>query len=112
MVLPPGYEDEMWCPLNFCKEYVPHSNGMVGPRSMFWKCVDPQNNQQINAIWTGTKRPNVVPANWSSNVSLCSHSNLKKSGKQLFSVLQTLNFYLVFIFVVLIVLRCIKVTTF
>jgi hypothetical protein len=38
--LPPGIEDEMYCPKSFCQRSKPNPSGMLGPQSMFRECYD------------------------------------------------------------------------
>ena len=37
--LPPGYEDELYCPVDMCLAPVHQPRGWSGPRTLFFKCV-------------------------------------------------------------------------
>merc|ERR1712070_357865 len=40
--LPPGYEDELYCPSEFClRRKPPRDDGMVGGKSLFFECFNP-----------------------------------------------------------------------
>lgn len=51
--LPPGYEDVMWCPPDYCRRYVPNEPGMAGPVSMFNECYNPTTDDVVDGVWTG-----------------------------------------------------------
>lgn len=44
--LPPGDEDELWCPKGCCLLRDPHHrSGYCGPRTQFYLCCDPSTNE-------------------------------------------------------------------
>ena len=58
--LPPGYEDEAWCPPDHCIRATPQPEGFAGPQSMFWECAHIETGEAAAAFWTGA-RVNAVP---------------------------------------------------
>ena len=58
--LPPGYEDEAWCPPGHCIRATPRPEGFAGPQSMFWECAHIETGEAAAAFWTGA-RVNAVP---------------------------------------------------
>ena len=58
--LPPGYEDEAWCPPDHCIRAIPQESGFVGPQSMFVECAHIETGEAAAAFWTGA-RVNAVP---------------------------------------------------
>lgn len=58
--LPPGYEDEAWCPPDHCIRATPRPEGFAGPHSMFWECAHIETGEAAAAFWTGA-RVNAVP---------------------------------------------------
>lgn len=52
--LPPGYEDQMYCPPGNCQLYI-NKKGFRGPRSAFNKCYDPSTGVVTEGVWTGSK---------------------------------------------------------
>eukprot|EP00941_MAST-03F_sp_MAST-3F-sp1_P003827 g3827.t1 len=38
-LLPPGYEDKLFCERTYCKRKVSHKKGWVGPASAAWECA-------------------------------------------------------------------------
>ena len=58
--LPPGYEDEAWCPPGHCIRATPQLEGFAGPRSMFFECAHIETGEVAAAFWTGA-RVNAVP---------------------------------------------------
>ena len=58
--LPPGYEDEAWCPPDHCIRAIPQEPGFVGPQSMFVECAHIETGEAAAAFWTGA-RVNAVP---------------------------------------------------
>ena len=58
--LPPGYEDEAWCPPDHCIRATPQEPGFLGPRSMFVECAHIETGEAAAAFWTGA-RVNAVP---------------------------------------------------
>lgn len=59
-VLPPGYEDESWCPYDNCLLYANPSN-IVGPKSEFYTCYDEVTDATTAAVWTGSLTDIVPP---------------------------------------------------
>ena len=49
--LPPGFEDEIYCPPEFCLRDRPENEGMAGPMSMFYECFNPTTSK-VEAIQT------------------------------------------------------------
>ena len=58
--LPPGYEDEAWCPPDHCIRATPQEPGFVGPQSTFFECAHVKTGEAAAAFWTGA-RVNAVP---------------------------------------------------
>ncbi|KAK1737221.1 hypothetical protein QTG54_012088 [Skeletonema marinoi] len=58
--LPPGYEDELWCQPGNCEIYT-NPYGIVGARSTFEKCYDPETNVMSEGVWTGSETDVTVP---------------------------------------------------
>jgi len=57
-VLPPGYEDELYCPAGHClKKRAGITTGFTGPRSSFWECAS-----RTDADIAGQR-----PSPWGSN---------------------------------------------
>mmetsp|Transcript_88035 Transcript_88035/g.142485 ORF Transcript_88035/g.142485 Transcript_88035/m.142485 type:complete len:107 (+) Transcript_88035:94-414(+) len=44
--LPPGYEDELFCPPGGCLRRKEVKSGMVGPRTLFHECVSMSDSTQ------------------------------------------------------------------
>jgi hypothetical protein len=55
-VLPPGYEEEMYCKAEACLKPRPQLDGYTGPRTAFFECCDES---------TGTRSP---PRAWGEKV--------------------------------------------
>jgi len=63
--LPPGYEDNMWCPEGYCDMPVTtNPTGFVGPSSAFHECYDSSTNTTVDEVWTGSLSDTVVPEGW------------------------------------------------
>lgn len=58
--LPPGYEDEIWCPHNACEMYT-NPYGYDGGRSSFSKCYSPSTDETTDGIWTGYRTNITAP---------------------------------------------------
>ena len=54
MVLPPGYEDAMYCRRGDSPTYV-NPRGFVGAASSFWKCRN-SDHGTYDGIWIGARR--------------------------------------------------------
>eukprot|EP00956_Cyclotella_meneghiniana_P009658 scaffold13348_cov50-Cyclotella_meneghiniana.AAC.2 len=49
-VLPPGYEDDMWCPADECKIYsIPFGDDYTGPSSSFYFCSTASRRRSLMA---------------------------------------------------------------
>ncbi|KAL9178416.1 hypothetical protein ACHAXT_003746 [Thalassiosira profunda] len=68
--LPPGYEDNMWCPPDTCQIYR-NPYGYVGGRSSFEKCYDPQSDRISSAVWTGSETDVEAPRGWVEDPPYC-----------------------------------------
>mmetsp|Transcript_17132 Transcript_17132/g.27786 ORF Transcript_17132/g.27786 Transcript_17132/m.27786 type:complete len:149 (+) Transcript_17132:34-480(+) len=68
--LPPGYEDEMWCPPGFCDRRIRHVGGFVGPASSFHECFHRETGQVVEAVWTGNLTNVAAPEDWISGPDL------------------------------------------
>ena len=63
-VLPPGYEDEMWCPPDDCKIYSNPFGISGGPSSSFYFCYSNSTANVTDAVWTGNLTDVTEPADW------------------------------------------------
>lgn len=64
-VLPPGYEDDIWCPPEDCKIYKNHHEyGYAGPTSAFYYCYDSASGNVTDGVWTGSLTDVKPPAGW------------------------------------------------
>ncbi|KAL7498771.1 hypothetical protein ACHAWT_008781 [Skeletonema menzelii] len=61
--LPPGYEDQIYCPPGNCEIYT-NPFGYVGAASSFSKCYDPETNVMSEGVWTGTETDVTTPDGW------------------------------------------------
>ena len=48
--LPPGYEDELFCPPGACLKKKPAKPGLVGPRTLFWECVSMADSTEVCCV--------------------------------------------------------------
>ena len=69
--LPPGYEDEMWCPVGSCSRQIVLEPGFAGPNSAFVECFDPSSGSVVDEVWTGTLSETVAPDGWVVNPDSC-----------------------------------------
>ena len=69
-VLPPGYEDTVYCPPSTCKFYT-NPQGLVGPLSSFNKCLDPSSGQVTEGVWTGSLTNVTAPEGWVKEPAEC-----------------------------------------
>ena len=69
--LPPGYEDVMWCPPDYCRRYVPNEPGMAGPVSMFNECYNPATDDVVDGVWTGELTDVAAPEGWTEDPADC-----------------------------------------
>lgn len=60
--LPPGYEDQIWCPKNTCEIYT-NPYGITGADSSLKFCYHPSTGKTRKGIWTGSLTMTVPPAN-------------------------------------------------
>lgn len=64
-VLPPGYEDDMWCPAGECKIYsIPFGDDYSGPSSSFYFCYNSVTEEVTNGVWTGSLTDVQQPKGW------------------------------------------------
>lgn len=61
--LPPGYEDQIWCPKNTCEIYANPYGWDGAPDSSFYFCYNPSSGKTRKGIWTGSLTKTVPPAN-------------------------------------------------
>jgi hypothetical protein len=73
--LPPGYEDDMWCPAGYCDRFIEHQGGFVGPNSSFHECYNPDTGDVVDEVWTGFLTGVVAPAGWVKNPISCDDLN-------------------------------------
>ena len=60
--LPPGYEDQIWCPKNTCEIYT-NPYGIAGADSSLYFCYHPSTGKTRQGIWTGSLTKTIPPAN-------------------------------------------------
>lgn len=71
-VLPPGYEDIMYCPPDYCDRYISHGNSrFVGPASSFHECYNPETGDVVDEVWTGSLSDVVAPEGWVESPPVC-----------------------------------------
>eukprot|EP00579_Thalassiosira_antarctica_P028335 CAMPEP_0202004858 /NCGR_PEP_ID=MMETSP0905-20130828/10068_1 /ASSEMBLY_ACC=CAM_ASM_000554 /TAXON_ID=420261 /ORGANISM="Thalassiosira antarctica, Strain CCMP982" /LENGTH=274 /DNA_ID=CAMNT_0048562303 /DNA_START=74 /DNA_END=898 /DNA_ORIENTATION=+ len=58
--LPPGYEDQIWCPPDNCEIYT-NPYGYVGADSSFFKCYNPATDETTDGVWTGSLSDTSAP---------------------------------------------------
>lgn len=63
-VLPPGYEDEMWCPSEDCKVYSNPFGLSSGPSSSFYYCFNNSTGNVTDGVWTGNFTNVTAPEDW------------------------------------------------
>jgi hypothetical protein len=68
--LPPGYQDQMHCPEESCSLYIEQPR-FSGPRSAFYKCLDMETDELIDAVWTGSLSDVVPPQGWVEDPKDC-----------------------------------------
>eukprot|EP00747_Dinoflagellata_sp_TGD_P163471 gnl/TRDRNA2_/TRDRNA2_182161_c0_seq1.p3 gnl/TRDRNA2_/TRDRNA2_182161_c0~~gnl/TRDRNA2_/TRDRNA2_182161_c0_seq1.p3 ORF type:complete len:103 (+),score=24.37 gnl/TRDRNA2_/TRDRNA2_182161_c0_seq1:66-374(+) len=74
-VLPPGYEDELYCPEGYCQRDKEREPGWTGPASEFHECVR-ESDLQANHNDPDTKK--VTP--WGENDGHERKQQLKEDG--------------------------------
>lgn len=58
--LPPGYEDQIWCPPDNCEVYT-NPYGFRGAASSFIKCYNPEDDETTDGVWTGSHTDTTAP---------------------------------------------------
>jgi hypothetical protein len=71
-ILPPGYEDEMWCPPGYCDRDIVYENGFAGPARIFHECYSKELNQTLDEVWTGDLTNVMAPTDWITEPGLVS----------------------------------------
>lgn len=61
--LPPGYEDQIYCPPDNCEIYI-NPFGYVGAASSFDKCYNPSTGVTTDGVWTGSLTNVTAPQGW------------------------------------------------
>ncbi|KAK1740204.1 hypothetical protein QTG54_009154 [Skeletonema marinoi] len=61
--LPPGYEDQIYCPPDNCEIYT-NPFGYVGALSSFYKCYNPSTGKTTDGVWTGSLTNVTAPEGW------------------------------------------------
>jgi hypothetical protein len=61
--LPPGYEEELYCPANKCLAANPKPSGWSGPRAAFHKCCNKVDPDSPPLSW-GVKKGNDLKQRW------------------------------------------------
>ena len=76
--LPPGYEDDIWCPPGYCDRPTALGQleggcytGCDGPKRALRECYDPVAREVADEVWTGYLTPVVAPPGWVMNPDLC-----------------------------------------
>jgi len=59
--LPPGYEDEAWCPAGSCLRDVRRPSGTLGPAANGAECFDTVTDVVADEVWTGSRSSTTVP---------------------------------------------------
>lgn len=70
-VLPPGYEDVMYCPPEYCDRKITHDPGFVGPLSSFHECYMPSTGDVVDEVWTGSLSQVAAPQGWVATPVSC-----------------------------------------
>ena len=96
--LPPGYEDELYCPPGCCLQHKHTRPGFSGPRSMFFDCchVDSGQITEHPKAWgpkVSDNRTTVIPTTWQradadssgmcSEPSPCAHQDSSTRSKHI-----------------------------
>ena len=61
--LPPGYDEELYCPANKCLAENPRRPGWSGPRASFHKCCNKVDPDSSPLSW-GVKKGNDLKEKW------------------------------------------------
>lgn len=74
-ILPPGYEDVMHCPPEYCDREVniTDSPGFVGPLSSFHECYMPSTGEVVDEVWTGSLSQVTAPQGWVASPKTCTN---------------------------------------
>lgn len=86
--LPPGYEDELYCPNAMCLKRAALPHGWCGPKTHFYVCVkidEVESESQIHPRGWGTKvdysvRDNLIKDGWQI-AKRCDHETNNNSSK-------------------------------
>lgn len=62
-VLPPGYEDQIWCPPGDCQIYT-NPFGLTGAQSSFIFCYNADSGNITDGVWTGSLTDVEPPHGW------------------------------------------------
>lgn len=65
--LPPGYEDELYCPPGFCMLDKKMPAGFCGPRTAFWECYHKETGERRKVVAWGSNHGEVGWFVWESN---------------------------------------------
>lgn len=69
-VLPPGHEDDIWCPEGTCQIYTnPYQT--VGGSSSYTFCYDPDTETKTDGVWTGSLTNITSPEDYVENPRDC-----------------------------------------
>ena len=76
--LPPGYEDELYCPINKCLKRREQRPGLCGPRTLFHECCNVATGETQRPRPWGNKLPieekeSLLKDGWHEN--LCGEQN-------------------------------------
>ena len=61
--LPPGYEDQNYCPPDNCEIFI-NPFGFRGALSSFYKCYNPSTGVTTDGVWTGSLTNVTAPEGW------------------------------------------------
>ena len=64
--LPPGYEDELYCPENMCLKRASHLRSWSGPKTMFFVCVHIESGASAHPRGWGDEIDTSVKEKWVS----------------------------------------------
>lgn len=80
--LPPGYEDVMWCPPDYCRRDVQNEPGMAGPARIFNECYNPATDDVVDEVWTGELTDVEAPEGWVENPADCPDDEVEETGEE------------------------------
>jgi len=78
--LPPGYEDDMWCPPRYCARAIQYMSGLVGPQHIFQECYLAEDDSVVDEIWTGSLTNVAAPEGWVENPEACPEPRIDEDG--------------------------------